>query len=218
MVHARKIGDQTLTFIVSGKLWRNSLIMQDVETGSLWSHVTGEALEGKLAGKHLELLPSVQTTWSRWLAAHPQTTVLAKERPVAGSRYEKYAADPKRAGLFRTRAQLRRLGAKEMVQGVAWEAEAVAVTDARLSKTEPFAAAETEDGGRLLMLRESDEGVRAWLLPAGALPENLALGDGRLVVGEQSWDPAAAGGREMVVRQAYWFAWVSFYPDTKLLR
>ena len=73
MVYARSLGDTTLTLIVSGKLWRNSLIMMDEETKSLWSHVSGEALSGPLAGRRLESIPSVQTTWKEWVAAHPGT-------------------------------------------------------------------------------------------------------------------------------------------------
>ncbi len=73
MVYAREIDDTQLTLIVSGKLWRNSMIMQDEQTGSLWSHVTGVCLEGEYQGKTLEQVPSVQTTWAEWQAAHPDT-------------------------------------------------------------------------------------------------------------------------------------------------
>ena len=71
MVHVRQIEDKTLTFIVSGKLWRNSLIMQDKETGSLWSHVTGECLEGEYEGMQLEMIPVVQTSWQQWSPSIP---------------------------------------------------------------------------------------------------------------------------------------------------
>ena len=62
MVYARRVGDRTLTFIVSGKLWRDSLIMIDRETETLWSHVTGEAIHGELKGKRLESMPVAYTT------------------------------------------------------------------------------------------------------------------------------------------------------------
>ena len=54
MVYARTLGSQSYTFQVSGMLWRNSLIMRDRETGSLWSHVTGEGLSGPAKSKRLE--------------------------------------------------------------------------------------------------------------------------------------------------------------------
>src|SRR5260370_34716922 len=50
--------------------------MFDRETGTLWSHLTGEALDGPLVGNHLEQVLSEQTTWGRWRAEHRQTLML----------------------------------------------------------------------------------------------------------------------------------------------
>ena len=85
MVYARRVGDRTLTFIVSGKLWRESLIMMDRETGTLWSQVTGEAIHGELKNTRLDSMPVAYTTWAAWKAKHPDTKVLIKEKPVHGS-------------------------------------------------------------------------------------------------------------------------------------
>lgn len=235
MVHVRQLGDQTLTFIVSGKLWRNSLIMQDKQTGTLWSHVTGEALDGPLKGKRLRILPSVQTTWSKWFGAHPSTKVLRKEQPVKGSRYEAYEKDPKRYGLFRTRAQMGKLSGKALVQGVVWEGKAAAVADRKLGRR----PVRVELGkGSAYLVRVEDGGVKAFLDPVPG--RKLTYNDGRLLdkATGQAWDkatgqpaasrqgttgqPAAEGTgtplEELPVREAYWFAWISFYPDTALVR
>ena len=40
-MYAREAKGQTLTFQVSGMLWKRSLVMRDIETGSLWSHLLG---------------------------------------------------------------------------------------------------------------------------------------------------------------------------------
>lgn len=61
-------------------LWQSSLVMYDVETGSLWSHLLGEAMSGPLKGAVLEQLPSVMTDWATWKAKHPQTTVINLSR------------------------------------------------------------------------------------------------------------------------------------------
>jgi hypothetical protein len=47
-VYARTVNGRTLTFGVSGKLIRNSLVMYDRETHSLWTHLTGGAIDGPL--------------------------------------------------------------------------------------------------------------------------------------------------------------------------
>ena len=55
-----------LTFGVSGMLWKDSLIMYDRQTRSLWSHVTGKAMKGPLQGTVLTVYPtSMQTTWAQ---------------------------------------------------------------------------------------------------------------------------------------------------------
>jgi len=54
--------------------------MIDSPTGSLWSHLLGEAMQGELKGKQLEAIPSDMITWQAWRQAHPKTTVLALSR------------------------------------------------------------------------------------------------------------------------------------------
>jgi hypothetical protein len=79
-VYDRKVKDQSLTLTVSGKLWNRSLVMQDTQTGSLWSHILGRAMAGELKGAVLEGLPSEMVTWAKWREAHPDTTVLDLQR------------------------------------------------------------------------------------------------------------------------------------------
>lgn len=65
------------TFGVSGKLWRNGLVMYDHQTETLWSGVTGAALKGKLKGKQLEILAAQpKVRWDRWKATYPDSKVL----------------------------------------------------------------------------------------------------------------------------------------------
>ncbi|NNC90527.1 MAG: DUF3179 domain-containing protein [Akkermansiaceae bacterium] len=79
-MYARVEGERELTFQVSGMLWQRSLVMKDLETGSLWSHLLGEAMRGELKGTRLEMLPAAMTTWKEWRQRHPKTTVLAMSR------------------------------------------------------------------------------------------------------------------------------------------
>ena len=66
--------------MVSGMLWNRSLVMLDLETKSLWSHILGKAMKGKMEGTELEVLPSVMTDWGTWRRDHPGTTVLNLSR------------------------------------------------------------------------------------------------------------------------------------------
>ncbi len=184
MVYARSLGDSTLTLIVSGKLWRNSLIMMDEETQTLWSHVSGEALSGPLAGRRLESLPSVQTTWKQWVAAHPDTRVLKKPEEIRSSRYADYMEDPERAGIFRTLWLREVMPAKTLVHGIARGADAIAIADSSLA---PGASRDVTIGdATVTFFRGPDGGVRA----------------------------RDRHGEEILVRTAFWFAWSAFYPHT----
>ena len=187
-MHAREVDDQTLTLLVSGKLWRNSLVMQDLETGSLWSHITGEALEGELAGTMLEILPSIQTTWGEWRAAHPDGLLLAKSDEVKSSRYAQYFEDPERTGLFRAQWLQGRLPGKSLIYGLRDGPHAVAVVPEILADGQTHTV---DLGGREVVIqRQKDGGVRAWWQGAGRQQEDLP------------------------VLETFWFAWSGFYPNT----
>lgn len=187
-MHVRQVGDRTLTFIVSGKLWRNSLIMQDKETGSLWSHITGECLDGELKGSQLKMIPVVQTTWAEWSADHPQTRVLKKSEEIKSSGYENYFADPERTGLFRTVWLQDRLPGKSLVHGVLLGPHSLAVTDSALVVGRPIAA--TMGEVKVSVSRDQDGGVRAVREDTGA---------------------------ELIVRTAFWFAWSTYFPRTAVV-
>jgi len=187
VVYAREIDGRELTLIVSGNLWRNSLIMMDEETGSLWSHVTGECLEGEFQGRRLESIPSVQTNWSDWRAAHPQTKVLEKPGPILAPPYQRYYDDPDRNGMFRTFWLQDRMGGKVLVHGMVVGPHAAALVDTALAAGDSH---EFELGSeKITVTRDADGGVRA----------------------------VTAAGDELQVRTAYWFAWSTFYPNTTVV-
>lgn len=71
-------------------LWQRSLVMMDLETRSLWSHLLGRAMRGALQGEELEMLPSLMTDWKTWQAEHPDTTVLNLSRTSREYRREFY--------------------------------------------------------------------------------------------------------------------------------
>ncbi len=74
---SRIVDGQAYTFGVSGKLWRNGLVMYDHQTETLWSGVTGEALQGKLQGKQLEILAAQpKVRWQDWKQTYPESKVL----------------------------------------------------------------------------------------------------------------------------------------------
>jgi hypothetical protein len=82
IVFSRRVADKTLTLFVSGELFGENMVMQDVETGSNWPQMLGEAVSGPLEGKSLPQIPAVWTDWKTWHRKHPTTTVLRIDQAV----------------------------------------------------------------------------------------------------------------------------------------
>lgn len=74
-----KIGDQLLTFGVSGLLYNSDVLMYDRQTQSLWSQIQAQAVTGSMKGTRLPGVPVVHTTWDDWLSRHADTLVLSLE-------------------------------------------------------------------------------------------------------------------------------------------
>lgn len=132
-MYTREVNGKELELRVSGKLYKDALVMFDRETGTLWTQVDGKALRGPLVGSRLTEVPAVQTTWKAWKKLHPDTLVLRKPGPLQGSVYEGYFQDPSKRGLFGTRGD-ERLGGKDMIVGVHEGGDAVAIPKSVLKK------------------------------------------------------------------------------------
>ncbi len=87
LVFAAEQDGNPITLVVSGMLWKSNLVMQDLETKSLWSHMLGECMQGEMKGTTLGYIPCEITTWEDWLARNPKTTSLFLKRTM--KRYER---------------------------------------------------------------------------------------------------------------------------------
>lgn len=54
-------------------------VVRDLETGSTWSVLTGEALSGELAGSRLDVLPGFAVFWFAWSDYFPDTDIFNPE-------------------------------------------------------------------------------------------------------------------------------------------
>lgn len=203
--------------------------MQDRETKTYWSHVTGEALTGELKGKRLTMIPVVQTTWSQWIKDHPDTKVLKKEEAIRSSQYESYFKDPERIGIFRAQWLEDRMPGKELVYGVTRGPHALAVKEKKIDRAEFVRATLGEDA--VIVVRGEDGGVRAFLPKFGekelsfkksgspASYRDRETGStwdfvsGRCLKGELEGSKLT----ELPVTPVFWFAWSGFYPNTAVI-
>lgn len=231
IVYARTVAGRTLTFGVSGMLYRNALVMYDRETGTLWSHVDGRALSGRLLGETLQPVPAIHATWKEWKALYPESVVLKKNGAYQSS-YEEYNRDQSRMGIFGRRMNLPALPPKERILGVRFNGSAMAFT---VKDVRRAAIVETEVGGVPIVLAAVgaelpvvafERRIRERVLtftradsPEPALEDAETHSRWRVSDGE-AIDGPLQGQRltRVVAHPAFWFGWYGFFPDSAIWR
>jgi hypothetical protein len=228
-VYSRNVGAGcTLSFGVSGKLWKNAQVMYDRETNSLWSHLTGEAIRGPLKGARLTRLAATpHITWAAWRNLYPATLVLSVNgnEDLRYDIHEDYHADPNRVGMFPIARPDRRAKPKEVVLGVAVGTASSAYLHSFLEKRRLLA--DTVGGTPILVW--FDPATRAsavYARPRAGSDFRLGnLHGGDTIIGPAGQRWQAATGRARFVgpdlrplphTNGYWFGWSAFYPRTRL--
>jgi hypothetical protein len=67
--------------------WRKGVMVVKGKDGTLWSALSGRAIQGPQKGKRLQRIPSLLTEWGHWLMLHPESTAYdlfdGKKYPLA---------------------------------------------------------------------------------------------------------------------------------------
>lgn len=216
MVYGREMDGRTLSFEPSGALLDASLVMRDRETDSWWSIMTSDAIGGSLEGADLRELPvGEKTTWSDWVARHPETLVLSVGgvEHVRSNPYENYFASDDTFRGMASDFEDDRLPPKAPIYAFQHEGRPHAVAHEAFEGGRVFDL----DGGAVFVHRS--EGApflassRAWRLPAGAADgaegaELLA----RIEAGE------VPGAEPVEGFDTFWYTWAAVHEETALLR
>ena len=79
-MYSREIDDQILTLSASGWTYKNTFVLYDYETESMWYPLPGgnglRCISGYFADKVLEEFKSTQTRWSDWVSQNPGSLIL----------------------------------------------------------------------------------------------------------------------------------------------
>lgn len=226
-MYARDIGDRLLTFGVSGRLWKDALVMYDHQTNSLWGHVIGKAIDGPLEGHSLETYPATQTTWKAWLRAHPDTKVLKKPK-LWRSNYDRYDADPRRMGIHGRRMKKSQLPPKSKIAGFELDGQMFAFPLSSLQPGQTLVPV-VDEVPLLIYVDETGQGISLWrvrdreTLASYSLdpekPTQVVGRDGSVYsLLDQSRSLAGGDLVRMQVVIAYWFGWHNFHPLTEVLK
>ena len=214
--------------------------MYDHQTRSLWSHITGEAIQGPLTGRQLKPLASMpQIAWKTWQLNYPETQVLSV--PTRGGMREGISQDvyadyhaSQRAGVSGMEYTDNRLPNKSLVIGVQVPAKdgntqfrAYPLTHF----TETAVINDTPNDVPLLIFHDKKSFATA------VFNRNVA-GDARtfshqdrhfvedntgtrwnLVTGEAvSGKDEGARLERLPAINIYWFAWARYHPETSIYR
>jgi hypothetical protein len=219
----RRRGRETLELGHVPEVRLDTLVLYDGRTGSRWGLLTGEAFEGPLAGQRLGRLPSLFTTWGRWKALHPATTVYVAPEEAArgfeldGARIRRIllaGSGAPRRGDWVVGLAGRGTSAAVLLRGIAEDRVLNDVLEGR-----PFAVFLTPDLTTALV----------WSRTVGGRTLTFRADGDRMVDAETGsvWDPASGralsgplAGRalaEVPATTAFWHAWKAHHPDTRVL-
>jgi hypothetical protein len=209
--------------------WRKGVMLVRHENGTIWSALTGTAIEGPDKGKQLVRVPNMMTTWGHWLMLHPESTAYdmfdGKKYRLAELPVE--LSTDARSTMGQVDA---RLPANSMVLGIEGSATRLAVSLEGLADRACFR--DSVDGREIAVFyygptrsavafRSELDGQKLTFYSDGISPETAPFKDqetgtrwtlaGRGVDGplkgkELEWVPSI---------QCRWYAWVAEYPDTK---
>jgi hypothetical protein len=232
-VYARIVAGRTLTFGVSGMLYRDALVMYDRETGSLWSQIDGRAIRGPLLGHVLQPVPSIHAIWNEWKTLYPSSLVLKKSGfAYYRSSYEDYNRDPSRLGIFGRRMNASALPPKERILGIRLNGAASAfvvndirragVVEADVGGVPVVLAAVSSDLPVVAFTRRVHDRVLTFTradAPEPALEDHETHSRWRVADGKAIDGPLSGERLERVVAHpAFWFGWYGFFPDSAVWR
>jgi hypothetical protein len=231
------------TFGSSGFLYRSNKLMYDRETNTLWNQLTGEPVLGELADEdiHLSILPVVLTSWSDWLAQHPDTKVLSLdtgyERPYElGAAYGDYFSDddtmfpvwqrsnelPDKSRVYALYLDgvpkayaLQRLVDEQVVNDTLGETPIVLVAQRGTVLVDGFnqraGSVTYESGGEVRVFERGVHSFSAGHQPGSLIDEQ---GNSWQVSEEKIIGPEGEFAGRVNGHLAYWFGWYAFFPNT----
>lgn len=226
-MYSRVIDEKEYTFGVSGKLIKNFLVMYDRQTGTLWSQLIGEAVEGELLGTKLEFMPSIQTTWADWKRQNPETVALRKGYFGARDSYDSYYLS-NRAGVLGEFIQDDRLYIKEFVIGVELNDDPIAFPFSVLNK-EPVVNYEA-GGEPILVVFDNNTGAgAAYKRELNGQILSFSQVEGTTITDSETnttWDGLSGEAIEGALlgqylspiknTSSFWFGWKDWYPETEV--
>ena len=209
----------------------NALVMYDHQSGTLWSQFLSRGVKGEFAGRYLETIPIVQTTYGQWVREHPDTAVLDKGRRGSSDPYDGYYVNND-AGVIGESIVDDRLARKDKVVGIGFDGgpkafplsalEAMPVVNDTVAGNDVVIFFQPNSdtalvynrvvNGRRLEFEQVVDDDGTVLLRDKATGSRFLPFTGRGIDGEL--EGVQLERVHSIV--SFWFAWSDFYPETEL--
>jgi hypothetical protein len=201
--------------------------MEDDQTGSLWSQISGECIKGEMLGKKLELYPAQYSTFGAEKEKPGVEFLVKPERGPNHSPYKDYFEDRGKFGVFGTIFNDTLLEGKELVYGLRTIDYQVAVPKSLFTNQSAY----TVSLGNLdiLLIAGGNGQLAGYNLPPSENSDwKLEFKNNQVIVNKGDIkkpyifaNGAQTGGESLQrfpVITAYWFAWRSFFPDGEVFQ
>ncbi len=212
--------------------------MYDYQTRSLWSHITGEAIQGPLTGKQLKPLASMpQIAWKTWQLNYPETQVLSvptrdgMRESINQDVYADYHAS-QRAGVSGMNYTDNRLLSKSLVIGVQAPAKGddmqfrayplihfteTAIINDILAGVSLLIFHDKTSFATAVFKRDVAGKIRTFRQKDGHFAEDDTATRWNLITGEAVSGKGRGSRLERLPAvNIYWFAWARYYPQTTI--
>lgn len=222
-MYSREYANRVFTLEPSGGLKNSSLIIQDQETDSYWSIMTGTVLAGEMKGtKMVELPIGEKMQWKDWQEKYPATKVLSIEgREDTKPGYQRYFASD--MGFRNSTASDTRLATKAPIFAFHYQGKSYAVAHKDFSGGKTF----TIGNKQIFLFRPADSEIflstNAFIAEKDGFKEkngNWLHGDSgktfdpesRKFTGKGGTNPESLNGFD-----TFWYNWSLNNPQTAIL-
>jgi hypothetical protein len=200
--------------------------MEDDQTGSLWSQISGECIQGELLGMKLELYPAQFSTYGAQKETPKVQFLVKPEKGPENSVYKDYFEDRGRMGIFGTMYKDSLMDGKDVVYGLRIPDRQIALP--KLLFVEQSAYQVTLDTLSLLVISGENDIIAAYVLPASEKEWKLASEGSTVIVSPLKDRPMVATFSDGIQTQgeplesypvitSFWFAWKAFFPTSDIL-
>ena len=221
------------TFGVSGLLYNSNLILFDRETGSLWSQMLEQSVNGSRIRELPERIQVIETTWETWRGMYPGSVVMTTDTGHARS-YGVYPYGNYKTGRMllypitntderlhpKTRVIGVRAGNQSKVYQIDGFADSMQTINDQVGEQSIVVIGNSAKDLSAIYNRQLSDGTILNFTPIdGSLPNVMQDDEGNV------WDifgTAVSGprsGEQLGMTTSYvamWFAWASFFPNTEI--